>query len=104
MRDRFQGSTITVAIAVAAIGAVISVSITRTSAQAPAASVSAPTAACDNGRATDASMTATLESFHETCRDQEEEHLDRLRQWFAALAPGLVRRDVGHRHCLVLPG
>ena len=38
MRDRFSGSMMTVAIAAAAVGAVISVSITRTSAQAPAAS------------------------------------------------------------------
>src|SRR6266571_202713 len=42
MRDRFTGSMITVAIAAAAVSAVISVSITRTSAQAPAASVTAP--------------------------------------------------------------
>ena len=41
MRDRFSGSMITVAIA----AAVISVSITRTSAQAPAASVAAPASA-----------------------------------------------------------
>src|ERR1700736_1419787 len=42
MLDRFSGSTITLAIAATAIGAVISVSITTTSAQAPAASVSTP--------------------------------------------------------------
>src|SRR6266702_3680932 len=42
MRDRFTGSMITVAIAAAAVSAVISGSITRTSAQAPAASVTAP--------------------------------------------------------------
>jgi len=36
MRDHFAGSMITVALAVAALGAVVSVSITRTSAQAPA--------------------------------------------------------------------
>ena len=35
MRDRFLGSTITVAIAAAAVSAVISVSITEISAQAP---------------------------------------------------------------------
>src|SRR5205807_8302891 len=40
---RFTGSMITVAIAAAAVSAVISGSITRTSAQAPAASVTAPT-------------------------------------------------------------
>src|SRR6266436_835667 len=45
MLDRFSGSTITVAIAATAIGAVISVSITRTSAQAPAASVTTPVSA-----------------------------------------------------------
>jgi len=44
MRDRFLSSTITVAIAAVAVGAVISVSITRMSAQAPAASVAAPSA------------------------------------------------------------
>ncbi|HTC79772.1 MAG TPA: hypothetical protein VK657_14250, partial [Terriglobales bacterium] len=42
MLDRFSGSMITVAIAAAAVSAVISGSITRTSAQAPAASVTAP--------------------------------------------------------------
>src|ERR1700732_4976778 len=42
MRERFSGSMITVAIAGAAVGAVISVSITRTSAQAPAASATTP--------------------------------------------------------------
>src|SRR5207253_4297522 len=42
MRDRYTGSMITVAIAAAAVSAVISVSITRTSAQAPAAPVTAP--------------------------------------------------------------
>src|SRR6266481_1254098 len=42
MRDRFTGSMITVAIAAAAVSAVTSGSITRTSAQAPAASVTAP--------------------------------------------------------------
>src|SRR3979409_2465609 len=36
MLDRFSGSMITVAVAAAAVGAVISVSITPTSAQAPA--------------------------------------------------------------------
>src|SRR5438876_3742736 len=41
MRDRFTGSMITVAIAAAAVSAVVSGSITRTSAQAPAASVTA---------------------------------------------------------------
>src|ERR1700732_5606713 len=44
MRDRFSGAMISVAHAAAA-SAVISVSITRTSAQAPAASVAAPAAA-----------------------------------------------------------
>ncbi|PYU20935.1 MAG: hypothetical protein DMG30_19370 [Acidobacteria bacterium] len=46
MRDRFSRSLITVAIAAAAVGAILSVPITRTSAQAPAASLkaSAPTA------------------------------------------------------------
>jgi hypothetical protein len=45
MRDRFGGSTITVAIVAAAVGAgVIAVSITRTSAQSPAASATAPPA------------------------------------------------------------
>ena len=43
MRDRFSRSATTVAIAAVAVGAVISVSITR--AQAPAASVTAPAAA-----------------------------------------------------------
>ena len=42
MRDRFSGSMITVAIAAAAVGAVFSVSITGTSAQAPAVSATAP--------------------------------------------------------------
>ena len=42
MRERLSGSTIMVAIAGAAVSAVISVSITRTSAQAPAASATAP--------------------------------------------------------------
>jgi hypothetical protein len=42
MRERFSGSMITVAIAGVALSAVISVSITRTSAQAPAASAAAP--------------------------------------------------------------
>ena len=42
MRERFSGSMITVAIAAAAVSAVISGSITRISAQAPAASVTAP--------------------------------------------------------------
>src|SRR6202790_4636024 len=42
MRQRFSGSMITGAIAGAAVGAVISVSITGTAAQAPAASVTAP--------------------------------------------------------------
>ena len=41
-----------------------------------------PTAARDTGLAGDASMTATIESFRVTCRDQEDSHLDRLRQWF----------------------
>ena len=41
MRDRFSGAMMTVAISAAAVGAVISVSITRTSAQVPAASVAA---------------------------------------------------------------
>src|SRR5712691_112079 len=45
MRDRFSGSMITVAIAGAAVSAVISVSITRTSAQAPTASGTVPTPA-----------------------------------------------------------
>src|SRR6266480_2224192 len=42
MLTRFSGAIITVAIAAAAVSALISVSITRTSAQAPAASVTAP--------------------------------------------------------------
>src|ERR1700720_4359016 len=42
MRERFSGSMITVAIAAAAVGAVISVSIDRTSAQAPAGYATAP--------------------------------------------------------------
>jgi len=42
MRERFAGSMITVAIAGAAVSAVISVSITPTSAQAPAVSATAP--------------------------------------------------------------
>jgi len=42
MLDRFSGSMITVAIAAAAVSAVISMSITRTSAQAPAAFGTAP--------------------------------------------------------------
>src|SRR3977135_2592081 len=42
MRERFSGSMITVAIAATGITAVISVSITRTSAQAPVASAAAP--------------------------------------------------------------
>src|SRR5712691_9683665 len=41
MRDRFSGSMITVAIAAGAVSALISMSITRTSAQAPAASAPA---------------------------------------------------------------
>jgi hypothetical protein len=45
MRDRFRGSMITVFVAAAAVGAVISVSVTRASAQAPAASIAAPTPA-----------------------------------------------------------
>jgi hypothetical protein len=45
MRERFSGSMMTVAIAGAAVGAVISVSMTRTSAQAPAASAIAPSEA-----------------------------------------------------------
>ena len=36
MRDRFPGSMITVAIAAAALSALVSMSITRTSGQAPA--------------------------------------------------------------------
>src|SRR6266849_6508032 len=42
MRDRFLSSTITVAIGASAVSAVIAVSVTRTTAQAPAASVAAP--------------------------------------------------------------
>jgi hypothetical protein len=42
MRDWFQGSIVLPAIAAIAVGAVVSVSITPTSAQVPAASVSAP--------------------------------------------------------------
>jgi hypothetical protein len=42
MRERFSGSMITLAIAGVAVGAVISVSSTRTSAQAPAASSAVP--------------------------------------------------------------
>jgi hypothetical protein len=42
MRHRFQGSMTTVAIAAATLGAVVSVSVTPTSAQAPAASGTAP--------------------------------------------------------------
>ena len=38
MGDRFSGAMITVAIAAAAVGAAISVPVTRTSAQAPAVS------------------------------------------------------------------
>src|SRR5271167_4249514 len=45
MLHRFLGSTITVAIVATAVGAVISVSITGTSAQAPVASGAAPAAA-----------------------------------------------------------
>jgi hypothetical protein len=45
MLHRFSGSTITAAIVATAVGAVISVSITGTSAQAPAASGAAPAAA-----------------------------------------------------------
>ena len=45
MLDRFSGPVITVAIAAAAVGAVLSGPVTRTSAQAPAASVTAPTPA-----------------------------------------------------------
>jgi hypothetical protein len=45
MLDRFSGSMITVAIAGAAVSAGISVSITRTLAQAPVASATAPAAA-----------------------------------------------------------
>jgi hypothetical protein len=44
MREKFSGSMISVAIAVAAAGAVISTPITRASAQAPAASGMTPTA------------------------------------------------------------
>jgi hypothetical protein len=42
MRERFSGSMITVAIAAAAVSSVLSVSIDRTSAQAPAGSAAAP--------------------------------------------------------------
>ena len=42
MRERFSGSMITVAIAGAAVSVVISVSITRTSGQAPAAPAARP--------------------------------------------------------------
>src|SRR3981189_613393 len=42
MLDRFTGSTITVAIAATAVGVTVSVYITGTLAQAPAASVTAP--------------------------------------------------------------
>jgi hypothetical protein len=45
MRDRFSGSMMTVAVAAAAVSAVISLPSTRTSAQAPAASVTAPASA-----------------------------------------------------------
>src|SRR5579872_2616770 len=45
MRDRFSGSMITVAIAAAVVSAVLSLSITRTSGQTPAASVKASAAA-----------------------------------------------------------
>jgi hypothetical protein len=45
VHDRYSRSTIAVAIATVAVGAVISVSVTRTSAQAPAGSVAAPAAA-----------------------------------------------------------
>jgi transposase InsO family protein len=40
-------------------------------------------------------MTATLERFHETCRDQEEEHLDRLRQWFGTPVETCPREQRG---------
>ena len=42
MRDRFAGSMISVSIAGAAVGAVVPLSNTLTSAQAPAASIAAP--------------------------------------------------------------
>jgi hypothetical protein len=42
MLDRFSGSMITLAIVAAAVGAVVSVTITRTSAQAPAATLKTP--------------------------------------------------------------
>jgi hypothetical protein len=42
MRDRFAGPMISVSIAAASVGAVVPLSNTRTSAQAPAASVAAP--------------------------------------------------------------
>jgi len=42
MRRRISGSMITVAIAAAALGAIVSMSITRTSAQAPAAATARP--------------------------------------------------------------
>src|SRR5215831_10541974 len=45
MRERFSGSMITVAIAGAAVGIVISVPVTQTSAQAPAAFGTAPATA-----------------------------------------------------------
>jgi hypothetical protein len=45
VRDRFSGPMITVAIGATALSAVVSVSLTRTSAQAPAASAAAPAAA-----------------------------------------------------------
>jgi hypothetical protein len=42
MRDRFAGSMISVSIAAAAVGTVVPLSNTQTSAQAPAASIAAP--------------------------------------------------------------
>jgi hypothetical protein len=45
VRDRFSGPMITVAIGATALSAVVSVSLTQTSAQAPAASAAAPAAA-----------------------------------------------------------
>ena len=42
MRDRFLGSTITIAIAAAAVGAIVLVSITAISAQAPASAPKTP--------------------------------------------------------------
>src|SRR5258708_2641435 len=45
MSDRFLRSMLTVAIAATAVGAVISLSITETSAQAPAASATTPVSA-----------------------------------------------------------